>query len=183
MFKNSWIHVIISSHCVKKDWVWFSYVVQPLATCTCICVSPSLWYYDKPCKALYREHIPHGKWACDIEEEWDTGSKAIHTFISLKVYAQGQPRQGLIFSLSKEREEKEAISDLPSFSIGFHLVGRGDIIAPYIVLPFPQTQNSTENSTSVDSNSHIQFHIGGFNHRTEKEDIFPSIKGSYIVMH
>ena len=45
--------------------------------------------------------------------------------------------------------------NLPGFSAGFHGIGQGHVIGPDVVLPFAQSQDSAEDASSVNANSHV----------------------------
>lgn len=66
------------------------------------------------------------------------------------------------FTLSK-------VTNLPGFPGRLHLVGHRHVVGPDVVLPFPQTQNTAEDSARVDADSHVQLHVRGFHNGTEEQ--------------
>ena len=55
---------------------------------------------------------------------------------------------------------------LPRFSSGFHVVGECDIVGPNVVLPLAKAQNTAQNTSWVNPDTHIQMYVCRFNHRT-----------------
>ena len=61
--------------------------------------------------------------------------------------------------------------DPAGLALRLHLVGRRDVIRPDVVLPLAKAQNSAEDPSSVNSNSHVQGNIRGFDNRAAKENL------------
>ena len=58
---------------------------------------------------------------------------------------------------------------LPCLAIGLHVVGRGDVVGPDVVLPLEEAEHAAEDAASVDAHAHVQLHVGRLNHVAETE--------------
>ena len=58
-------------------------------------------------------------------------------------------------------------SFLPGLSVGLHVVGRGDVIGPDVVLPLEEAEDAAEDAPRVDAHAHVQLHVGRLHHVAE----------------
>lgn len=72
--------------------------------------------------------------------------------------------------VSHSQDDLEQRRILPRFATSFHVVGQCDVVGPDVILPLPQSKDSTKNSSRVDPYAHIQLDIGGFHHAGDGVD-------------
>ncbi len=86
-----------------------------------------------------------------------------------------QPRPWLDLVLAPEVLQRGLRDvDAPGLPVGLHLVGRGDVVGPDVVLPLAQAEDPAEDAAGVDAHAHVQAHVRRLHHRavcggTERE--------------
>lgn len=60
---------------------------------------------------------------------------------------------------------------VPSLPPRLHLIGKCDIVGPYVKLPLPESQHATVYPAAVDAHPHVHVHAGHLPHQPAKTNI------------
>lgn len=68
-------------------------------------------------------------------------------------------------------KKKQKYKNIPRQSSSFHYIGQCNIIGPHIILPFAKPQDTTKNTASMQSNSHVEIYFSCLCHRSKSKDM------------